>query len=102
MVKYTFKTVDETVPLKAVHASRGKYARAEPIAALYERGRVKHVRGLDELETQMVTWEPLGSSGSPDRLDAMVWSITELALKGIAKPELNLAYSDAKGLLMRL
>jgi len=102
MVKYTFKTVDETVPLKAVHASRGKYARAEPIAALYERGRVKHVRGLDELETQMVTWEPLGSSGSPDRLDAMVWSITELALKGISRPELNLAYSDAKGLLGRL
>ncbi len=102
MVKYTFKTVDETVPLKAVHASRGKYARAEPIAALYERGRVKHVRGLDELETQMVTWEPLGSSGSPDRLDAMVWSITELALKGISRPELNLAYSDAKGLTARM
>jgi phage terminase large subunit-like protein len=102
LVKYTLKTVDETVPLKAVHASRGKYARAEPIAALYERGRVKHVRGLDELETQMVTWEPLGSSGSPDRLDAMVWSITELALKGISRPELNLAYSDAKGLIGRL
>lgn len=102
MVRYTFKTVDETVPLKAVHASRGKYARAEPVASLYERGRVKHLRGLDELETQLVTWEPLGSIGSPDRLDAMVWAITELALKGIAKPELNLAYSDAKGLLMRL
>lgn len=102
MVRYTFKTVDETVPLKAVHASRGKYARAEPVASLYERGRVKHLRGLDELETQLVTWEPLGSIGSPDRLDAMVWAITELALKGIAKPELNLAYSDAKGLLARI
>ena len=102
MVRYTFKTVDETVPLKAVHASRGKYARAEPVASLYERGRVKHLRGLDELETQLVTWEPLGSIGSPDRLDAMVWAITELALKGIAKPELNLAYSDAKGLMARI
>jgi phage terminase large subunit-like protein len=102
MVKYTFKTVDETVPLKAVHASRGKFARAEPVAALYERGKVKHVRGLDDLETQMTTWEPLGSVGSPDRLDAMVWSITELALKGVARPELNLAYSDAKGLAVRL
>jgi len=102
MVKYTFKTVDETVPLKAVHASRGKFARAEPVASLYERGRVKHLRGLDALETQQVTWEPLGSTGSPDRLDAMVWSITELALKGISKPDLNLAYSDAKGLTSRL
>lgn len=102
LVKYTLKTVDETIPLKAVHASRGKFARAEPVAALYERGKVKHLRGLDDLETQMTTWEPLGSIGSPDRLDAMVWAVTELALKGIARPELNLAYSDAKGLLSRI
>ena len=102
MVRYTFKTVDETIPIKLVHASRGKFARAEPVSSLYERGRVKHVKGLDALEDQLVQWEPLGNIGSPDRLDAMVWSITELALKGIAKPELNLAYSDAKGLLMRL
>jgi len=102
LVKYTLKTVDETLPLKAVHASRGKFARAEPVASLYERGKVKHLRGLDDLETQMTTWEPLGSIGSPDRLDAMVWAITELALKGISKPDLNLAYSDAKGLTSRL
>ena len=101
MVRYTFKTVDETIPIKLVHASRGKFARAEPVSSLYERGRVKHVRGLDALEDQMVQWEPLGSTGSPDRLDAMVWAVTELALKGISRPELNLAYSDAKGLLSR-
>ena len=101
LVKYTLQTVDETIPLKGVHASRGKFARAEPVSSLYERGKVKHLRGLDALETQMTTWEPLGSIGSPDRLDAMVWAITELALKGIAKPELNLAYSDAKGLSSR-
>jgi phage terminase large subunit-like protein len=99
MVRYTFKSVDETIPIKLVHASRGKFARAEPVSALYERGRVKHVKGLDALEDQMVQWEPLGSIGSPDRLDAMVWAVTELALKGVAKPELNLAYADAKGLL---
>jgi len=98
MVRYTFKTIDETIPIKLVHASRGKFARAEPVSALYERGRVKHVRGLDLLEDQMVQWCPLGSIGSPDRLDAMVWAVTELALKGIARPELNLSYSDAKGL----
>ena len=102
MVRYTFKTVDETIPIKLVHASRGKFARAEPVSSLYERGRVKHVKGLDALEDQLVQWEPLGNIGSPDRLDAMVWSITELALKGIAKPELNLAYSDAKGLSLRM
>ena len=101
MVRYTFKTVDETIPIKLVHASRGKFARAEPVSSLYERGRVKHVKGLDALEDQMVQWEPLGGIGSPDRLDAMVWAVTELALKGIAKPELNLAYSDAKGLSLR-
>jgi phage terminase large subunit-like protein len=102
MVRYTFKTVDETIPIKLVHASRGKFARAEPVSALYERGRVKHVKGLDALEDQLVQWCPLGSIGSPDRLDAMVWAVTELALKGIARPELNLAYSDAKGLLSRI
>nr|QSE37339.1 MAG: terminase large subunit [Caudoviricetes sp.] len=102
MVRYTFKTVDETIPIKLVHASRGKFARAEPVSALYERNRVKHLKGLDALEDQMVQWCPLGSVGSPDRLDAMVWAVTELALKGIARPELNLAYSDAKGLLSRI
>jgi len=101
MVRHTLKTVDETIPIKLVHASRGKFARAEPVSALYERGKVKHVKGLDLLEDQMVQWEPLGSIGSPDRLDAMVWAITELALKGIAKPELNLSYSNNKGLLNR-
>lgn len=101
MVRHTFKSVDETIPVKLVHASRGKFARAEPVSALYERGKVKHVKGLDQLEDQMVQWEPLGSIGSPDRLDAMVWAVTELALKGISRPELNLSYSDNKGLLNR-
>ena len=98
MVRHTFKTVDETIPIKLVHASRGKFARAEPVSSLYERGRVKHLKGLDALEDQMVQWEPLGSIGSPDRLDAMVWAITELALKGVARPDLNLSYADTKGL----
>jgi phage terminase large subunit-like protein len=101
MVRSNFKTVDETIPVKLVHASRGKFARAEPVSSLYERGRVKHLRGLDALEDQMVQWEPLGSIGSPDRLDAMVWAITELALKGISRPDLKLSYSDNKGLALR-
>lgn len=104
MVRRTLEVEDETVPIKLVHASRGKYARAEPVSALYERGLVKHVSNpsdgsnLNELETQMRTWEPLGSIGSPDRLDALVWAITDLALHGYSKPTLALVYTDSKGL----
>jgi phage terminase large subunit-like protein len=68
-------------------------ARAEPIAAMYERGKVKHAPGLGELEQQMVTWEPLGAMGSPDRLDAMVWALTDLMLKGRINPEIQILYS---------
>jgi len=104
MVKLTIHNIDDNVAYKAVRASRGKYARAEPISALYERGLVKHVSNptdganLNELETQMRTWEPLGRIGSPDRLDACVWALTELCLGGYSKPKLTLAYSSAKGL----
>ena len=98
MVRRTLEAEDETVPIRLVHASRGKMARAEPISALYERGKVKHTKGLDELETQMRTWEPLGSMGSPDRLDACVWALTDLMLNGVTNPTLRLSYSDAKGL----
>lgn len=92
MVRHTIETEDNTVPIRLVHASRGKFARAEPVSALYEQGRVKHLPGLDELEQQMITWEPLGSTGSPDRLDALVWALTDLMLGGILKPNLQLAY----------
>ena len=98
MVRRTLEAEDETVPIRLVHASRGKMARAEPISALYERGKVKHAKGLDELETQMRTWEPLGSLGSPDRLDACVWALTDLMLNGVTNPTLRLSYSNAKGL----
>jgi len=104
LVKITIHNIDDNVAYKAVRASRGKYARAEPISALYERGLVKHVANppdgasLNELETQYRTWEPLGRIGSPDRLDAAVWALTELCLGGYSKPKLTLAYSSAKGL----
>ena len=98
MVRRTLEAEDEAVPIRLVHASRGKMARAEPISALYERGRVRHVQGLDELETQMRTWEPLGSLGSPDRLDACVWALTDLMLNGVTNPTLRLSYADSKGL----
>lgn len=80
MVEHTLRTVDRTVPYKAVHASRGKRVRAEPIAALYEQGRMHHVGSFPELEDQMCSFTPDGYDGSPDRLDAMVWAVTELNL----------------------
>jgi phage terminase large subunit-like protein len=81
MVRAVLRGVDSSVPLKEVHATRGKYRRAEPIAALYEQGKVKHVRGFPALEDEMCDFSPEGlSSGrSPDRLDALVWALTELS-----------------------
>lgn len=78
MVEAVIKQVDREVPIKMVTASRGKMQRAEPIAALYEQDRVKHTKGLSELENQMVSWTPLDGT-SPDRLDALVWALTELS-----------------------
>ena len=82
LVEHTVRTAydDRVVPYRSVRASRGKYARAEPVSALYERGKVHHVGRLDRLEDQMCTWEP-GAEGSPDRLDALVWAVTELGLR---------------------
>lgn len=70
----------EKVPVKLVRATRGKITRAEPIAALYERGLVYHVGVFRELESQLTGWEP--GEPSPDRMDALVWALTELASGG--------------------
>jgi len=81
MVRAVLKQVDGAVPVKEVHATRGKYLRAEPIAAMYAQGKVKHVgASFAELEDQMCDFGVGGLSGggSPDRLDALVWAVTEL------------------------
>jgi predicted phage terminase large subunit-like protein len=77
MVETTVRTVDTNISFKAVHASRGKITRAEPIAALFEQFRIHLVGVFPELEDQLCTFEA-GLPGSPDRLDAMVWAFTEL------------------------
>ena len=70
----------------AVNASRGKYARAEPIAALYEQGKVHHVGAFPDLEDQMCTWTPKGPADvSPARMDALVWAISHLVNRPITK-----------------
>ena len=84
MVESTLRAADVTMPVKRVHASRGKSARAEPVAALYEAGRAFHVGAFPELEDQMCGlisgggYE--GPGRSPDRADALVWALTELML----------------------
>lgn len=80
MVASTIRTVDKTVPVKLVSASRGKVVRAEPVAALYEQGKVHHVGVHQDLERQMCGWDPADYDGSPDRVDALVWALTELML----------------------
>jgi len=87
MVSEVLHGVDPMLPIKAVHASRGKAARAEPVAALYEQGRVRHLRGLDALEDQMCRMTARGyeGGGSPDRVDALVWAIHELMIAPAAK-----------------
>ena len=79
MVELTIRTVDNAVAYKAVHASRGKRTRAEPVAALYEQGRVHHVGTYSKLEDEMTDWVP--GDPSPNRMDALVWALHELMLE---------------------
>lgn len=76
MVTLTFRTVDPTVPVKLVYASRGKHVRAEPISAIYQQGRAHHVGSFYRLEDELCQWQP--GSYSPNRLDALVWGATFL------------------------
>ena len=87
MVETIVRSVDPTVSYRGVHATRGKSARAEPVAALYEQGRVRHVSGLGELEDEMcqMTAQGFEGQGSPDRVDALVWALTDLFLEPSAK-----------------
>lgn len=88
LVERVIRTVDPRISYKKVTASRGKRVRAEPVAALYEQGRVSHVSseagGFPELEDQMCSFVPEGMDRSPDRVDALVWALTELMLQSSA------------------
>ena len=88
MVQTTVRMVDANVSFKAVHASRSKITRAEPVSALSEQGRLHLVGSFPELEDQLCTYEA-GSSDSPDRLDAMVWAISELMVNSV-QPEIKI------------
>jgi hypothetical protein len=80
MVEYTLRSIDPLISYKSVRASKGKFARAEPVAALDQRGKVHHVGIHAKLEDQMCAFDPMGFEKSPDRVDARVWAVTELML----------------------
>jgi phage terminase large subunit-like protein len=79
MIEVLLRNVDPNVSYKSVTATRGKMIRAEPVAALYEQGRVHHVGYFSQLEDQLCDYDPISSPRSPDRLDALVWALTELS-----------------------
>jgi len=85
MVASVLRAAQSDLPVRLVHASRGKVARAEPVAALYERGRVAHVGAFPEMEDQMcamlIGGDYCGPGRSPDRADALVWALSELLLR---------------------
>ena len=91
MVEQVLRSLDPTAPIRSVHASRGKWLRAQPVAMLYEQGFVHHLGGYDELEDQMCALGPDGMANgtSPDRLDALVWALTELKLTNRPEPRVR-------------
>jgi len=92
MVREIVRGVDAGVAIREVHATRGKRLRAEPVAALYEQGLVRHVAGFARLEDQMTSYTGEGSKSpakSPDRLDALVWALTDLMLRKSAEPRIK-------------
>jgi phage terminase large subunit-like protein len=91
MVRAVIAEADNTVPVVAVRATRTKYLRAEPVAALYEQGRVKHVGALAELEDEMCDFglDGLSSGRSPDRVDALVWAMTSLSFGARSGPRIR-------------
>lgn len=95
LVEQVIRQVDPLVPYRGLHATRGKSVRAEPVAALYEQGRVHHARGLGALEDQMglMTVRGFAGRGSPDRVDALVWALHEVMIEPAAqwrRPQLRL------------
>jgi phage terminase large subunit-like protein len=107
MVETTLRMIDPNVPFAAVHASRGKITRAEPVAALYEQGRVHHVGVFPHLEDQMCafardahgTFDIRSAGFSPDRVDALVWALTDLLVGQMPGEGIYEAYRQLSGKL---
>jgi phage terminase large subunit-like protein len=91
MVRAVIAQADREVPVRMVHATRGKFLRAEPVALLYEQGRVRHVGTFAQLEDEMCDFgrDGLSCGRSPDRLDALVWALTALSYGAKAEPRIR-------------
>ncbi|CDP52745.1 Gene Transfer Agent terminase protein [Devosia sp. DBB001] len=91
LVKAVLAQVDTEVPVRGVRATRGKWLRAEPVAALYGRGLVAHAEGLSALEDEMCAFgaDGMAEGHSPDRVDALVWAVTELLLGERVEPRVR-------------
>jgi phage terminase large subunit-like protein len=79
LIRQVIRTLAHDVAFKSVHASKGKQARAEPVAALWEQGKCHMVGNTDALDDELCNWLP-GEGESPNRLDALVWAVTELVI----------------------
>lgn len=90
MVRAVLKAAAPEMQVRLVRASEGKRARAEPIAALYAQGRVKHAAPFKELEDEMCAFGADGYGDSPDRVDALVWALTDLLLSGASAPRMRM------------
>lgn len=95
MVESTIKTIDPTVCVRMVHATRNKRTRAEPVSSLYEQKRVRHVGTFTHLEDEMCGWDPMAEGDSPDRVDGLVWAITDLMAKSKSSRTINMGGSGA-------
>jgi phage terminase large subunit-like protein len=81
LVESNLRAAKKSLPVRLVHASRGKRARAEPVSSLYEQKRVRHLGAFAKLEDQMTTWDANSGALSPDRVDALVWGLTDLMIE---------------------
>ncbi len=82
LIEAVMRGIEAQVAFSRVHARVGKFSRAEPVAALYEQGRVSHVGSFPELEDECCDYDPVTAKQSPNRMDALVWALTELILDG--------------------
>ena len=98
MVRFTIQTAKPRCPYKAVTATRGKAVRAEPIAALYEQGKVRHVGNFYELEDELSAFSTVGYTGanSPNRADALIWGLSELFQGIVSGPRKERKKTDAR------
>jgi phage terminase large subunit-like protein len=97
LIESLIHTIDPSVNYKQVTASRGKAIRAEPIASLYEQGNVHHVGRLEKLEEEMTSWVPNSGMKSPNRVDALVWALTELSQGGVPLRVSSDPFGDWRG-----